>query len=238
MTVKEFISAFREAFGEKAGLPVAFWYSDEPFAEPERVNGCIFKAFAAVRDGKPASLGIDQITCGGGRFYTGFTPMPERVPSFVSLTEKYKRTPEMVRSFIEDFGVPAAAKPWLNFTRIDLLESLDAVEGLIFFATPDILAGLTTWAFLDNNGDDAVSAPFSSGCGATIAVAVRENRRNGRRTFIGGFDPSVRPWLGAAELTFTIPASRLGEMLATMRESCLYGTHAWEKVRERIEDYE
>ena len=49
-----------------------------------------------VRDGKTVSLSNETITCGGGKFYTGFTEMPERVPGFVSLKEKYKKTPEMV----------------------------------------------------------------------------------------------------------------------------------------------
>ncbi len=34
----------------------------------------------------------ENIGCGGGKFYTGFTEMPERVPTFVSLKEKYKQT--------------------------------------------------------------------------------------------------------------------------------------------------
>ena len=58
-----------------------------------------------------------------------------------------------------------------------------------------------------------------------------------------GFDPDkvwvtvlgpVRAWVGADELCFVIPMSRFAGMCGTMRASCLFGTHAWDKVRERI----
>lgn len=45
-----------------------------------------------VRDGGIISLNAENIGCGGGKFYTGFTEMPEHVPTFVSLKEKYKQT--------------------------------------------------------------------------------------------------------------------------------------------------
>ena len=45
------------------------------------------------------SLNADVIGCGGGKFYTGFTDMPERVPTFVSLKEKYKDKIEIETGF-------------------------------------------------------------------------------------------------------------------------------------------
>ena len=108
-------------------------------------------------------------------------------------------------------------------------------EGLLFFATPDILSGLCAWAFYDNNDADAVTTLFGSGCSTVVATAVRENRLKGKRTFIGLFDPSARPYVGPDELSFVIPASRFTSMYDTMRQSCLFGTHAWNKVKTRIE---
>ena len=138
-----------------------------------------------------------MIGCGGGKFYTGFIEMPERVPNFVSLKEKYKKTPEMVVEFIENLGVPLTNRKYLNFARIDGVDSFDKVEGLLFLATPDVLSGLTTWAYFDNNSEDAVTSMFGSGCSAVVTNAVVENNRNGKRTFIGLFDPSVRPYVEA-----------------------------------------
>ena len=211
MNVHIFIHNYREAFGQGAPLPLAFWYSDLPAGKTDKINGCFFKGIKQVlEEGITLSLNAENIGCGGGKFHTGFSPMPERVPGFVSLKEKYKKTPEMVTAYFE---LP---------------------EGLLFFATPDRLSGLATWAFFDNNSPDAVAAPFGSGCGSVVTRAVLENRRNGRGTFLGLLDPSVRPYVGADVLSFVIPMSRFREMYHTMRESCLFGTHAWEKVLERI----
>ena len=66
--------------------------------------------------------------------------MPEHVPNFVSLKEKYKRTPEMVTDFIREIQVPKAKKNYLHFARIDRISSFDDVEGILFLATPDILS--------------------------------------------------------------------------------------------------
>lgn len=236
MEVKVFIENYRKAFGPKAGLPVAFWFSDEPAAPEEKVNGCFFKAFDRVRAGQPVALGAESITCGGGRLYTGFGEMNERIPEFVSLKERYKQTPELFREYVEELGIQRAETKYINFSRIDNLEDFSAAEALIFFATPDVLSGLATWATFDTNDEGAVSAIFGSGCCTAVTLAATENRRGGRRTFLGGFDPSVRPWFGTNELSFTIPMSRFAEMYETMPVSCLFDTHAWDKVRERINE--
>ena len=76
--VKQFIQNFREAFGQKATLPLLFGYSNQPVADTERINGCFFKGLQAAREGAPVSLSAEVIACGGGKLYTGFTDMPER----------------------------------------------------------------------------------------------------------------------------------------------------------------
>ena len=235
MDIHTFIANYQEAFGQHAELPIAFWYSDRMGASTEKVTGCLFKCMKQVRDGKIVSLSNETITCGGGKFYTGFTEMPERVPGFVSLKEKYKKTPEMVVDFVNELQISRTDKAYLHFARIDKIPSFDEVEGLLFLPTPDILSGLATWTFFDNNASDAVAAPFGSGCCSVITQTIIENRKQGKRTFLGFFDPSVRPYFEADLLSFTIPMSRFKEMYHTMRESCLFDTHAWGKIKERIQ---
>lgn len=137
-------------------------------------------------------LNASNIGCGGGKFYTGFSPMPEFVPQFVSLRERYKQTPEMVLEFIASLDLRPAPKAWIEFVRVDAAGTFEGAEGVLFFATPDVLAGLVTWAGFDNDAPDAVAAPFGSGCSTVVSQAVRENRNGGRRCFLGLFDPSVR----------------------------------------------
>lgn len=235
MEIKTFIANYREAFGDTAELPIVFWYSDTFESHTEKINGCFFKDMRKVRDGHIISLNAEVIGCGGGKFYTGFTDMPERVPTFVSLKEKYKQTPEMVTEFIERLGVPRSEKSYLHFARIDKVDAFDTIEGVLFLATPDMLSGLTTWACFDNNSEDAVKSQFGSGCSAVVTQTILENRKGGRRTFVGFFDPSVRPYFEPDILSYTIPMSRFKEMCRTMRSSCLFDTHAWGKIRERIQ---
>lgn len=236
METNVFITNYREAFGEKAELPLVFWYSEKPATDTIKIGGCLFKCMKEVRAGSVASLNAETIGCGGGKFYTGFTEMPDRIPNFVSLKEKYKQTPELVTEQIEALGVPRAEKAYINFARIDRIESFDNIEAILFLATPDMLSGLTTWAYFDNNADDTVTAPFGSGCSNTITRAVLENRKNGKSCIIGFFDPSVRPFFESNLLSFTIPLSRFREMYHTMRNCCLFDTHAWGKIKDRINE--
>ena len=234
MELKEFIESYREAFGDTAQLPLLFGYSDTPVAQTAKIGGCFFKGLQAAREGTPVSLSAEVIGCGGGKLYTGFSDMPERVPKFVSLTEKYKRTPEMVADYVKRLEMPRSSKPYLNFVRIDQAESFEGFEGVMFYATPDMLVGLCGWAFFDTNEPDVVSAQFGSGCSTVVSMTVVENARGGHRCFLGLFDPSVRPWVGKDELSFTVPMSRFTVMLDTMRECFLFGSHAWERVKERL----
>ncbi len=234
MELREFIVSYREAFGGGAQLPLLFGYSDTPVAQTAKIGGCFFKGLQAAREGAPVTLSVEVIGCGGGKLYTGFSDMPERVPNFVSLTEKYKRTPEMVADYVKSLEMPRATKPYLNFVKADQAESLEGFEGVMFYATPDMLSGLCGWAFYDTNEPDGVVARFGSGCSTVISMAVVENARSGHRCFLELLDPSVRPWVGKDELSFTVPMSRFRTMLSTMRECFLFDSHAWERVKARM----
>lgn len=190
-------------------------------------------AIRKVCEGEPLTLSAGNVLCGGGSLYTAFAPMQERIPGFVSETEHYKQTPEQVREYIRRMNIHLTERPYLNFIRIDKLSSLNEMEGILFFATPDVLSGLCTWAFYDNDADDAVCTRFASGCASIITFAVQENRKNGRSCFIGMLDPSARPLVPANELTFVIPIRRFHEMIQTMSHSALY-QKAYFIIRKRI----
>lgn len=234
MTPREFIESFRKAFGEAAPLPIAFWYGDTAVNADSRVPRCMIGAIRKVCDGCALTLTAENVQCGGGGLYTAFRPMSEHVPIFVSKTEHYKQTPEQVRAYVESLDIEITDKPYLNFVRVDNLMSWEGVEAVVFFATPDILSGLCTWAFYDNDAEDAVTTKFASGCAAVISFATVENRKGGRRCFLGMLDPSARPLVPKNELTFAVPMCRLSEMLTTMSDSALY-QKAFSVVRRRIE---
>lgn len=110
MDTQTFISKYRQAFGETAELPLLFYYDNEPVADTDKINGCLFKGMDAARKGKGLSLNAETIGCGGGKLYTAFAPMPEHVPGFVSHKERYKASPEDVITCIERLDIRPAAK--------------------------------------------------------------------------------------------------------------------------------
>lgn len=231
--MQKFTTLFHEAFGEKTPLPIAFGYSGKAAANVKQIPRCIIGAIRKVCGGEPLTLSANNVLCGGGGLYTAFAPMQERIPAFVSETEHYKQNKEQVKDYVDRLGIRMSKKPYLNFIRIDKLENLDEIEGVVFFATPDVLSGLCSWAFYDNNADDAVCTRFASGCCSIVTFAATENARGGRSCFIGMLDPSARPLIPCNELTFAIPACRFKEMLLTMEQSALF-QKAYSIVRKRI----
>lgn len=191
-------------------------------------------AIRKVCEAETLTLTSETVQCGGGGLYTAFRPMPERVPLFVSETEHYKQRPEQVRAYVESLEIEITERPYLNFVRVDKLDSWEGVEAVVFFATPDVLSGLCSWAFFDNDAEDAVVTKFASGCAAVVSFAAVENRKGGRRCFLGMFDPSARPLVPKDELSFAVPMSRFKEMLKTMADSALY-QKAFSVVRRRID---
>lgn len=233
MTPQQFTERFREVFDNAAPMPIALWYDNIAVDADCRMPRCIIGAIRKVCEGEPLTLSAENVLCGGGRLYTAFDAMPERVPLFVSETEHYKRSPEMVCDYIGNMGIKLSDKPFLNFARVDKLSSWDNVEAVLFFATPDILSALCTWAFYDSNAIDTVVAPFASGCASAVTFATTENSKGGKRCFLGMFDLSARPLVPKNELTLAVPMSRFGEMLATMPDSALY-QRAFSVIRRRI----
>lgn len=233
MNVHQFIENYRSAFGDYE-LPIVFWYSESPAVPVEKITGCFIKSLKVAREGQIISLNLEAITCNGGKTYTGFCEPSPNIPKFVSEKELYKKTPELVTDFINDLNMPSKAGLYINFASIERINDFQNIEGLIFFATPDVLTGLISWTLFDTNQADAVSVPFGSGCSSTISQVVVENMNNGNRVFLGLFDPSVRSQVEPNILSLAIPMSRFKTMYHTFNQSSLNGSGAWKKVRERI----
>lgn len=234
INIKRFIKDYKDAFGHMAALPIAFWHSDTPIAESEKIGGCFFPVLEDARCGYPVSLDAETMLCGGGKFYCGLAPMPPYVPTFVSEKEHYKANAELVEKAISHMDIDVNPYKNINFQRLDLMDESIEYYGVLIFASPDILSGLVSWAYFDNASQDAVAVPWGSGCSTTIRAVIKENDLQGRQCFIGLFDPSVRTKVHNNELMFAIPKSRLEEMTEYIHETCLFNGKAWQNVRERI----
>ncbi|MDD3300701.1 MAG: DUF169 domain-containing protein [Bacteroidales bacterium] len=235
MDVNKFISNFKIAFGNYE-LPIVFWYSQTPADKPIKSQGCFIKDLKHAREGGTVSFDRETIGCGGVKPYTGFSSPAPHLPNFESVKEKYKETPQLVTQYIDKLAMPSKEGLFINFTSISNISTFEQKEGLIFFATPDVLSGLVSWAHFDTdaNQSDAVSAPFGSGCSLIISHIVTENQNKGSRVFLGLFDPSVRPHVQPNILSLAIPMSRFATMYHTFEKTCLIDSNAWSKVQPRI----
>ena len=237
---------FRDRLGLKEH-PLAAFYSDaKPAAglsPKEKGHVCIFALLKRARQqGETVHFDADHVGCFGGGYYMGFqdTPMPN-IEYFLSCGipgklegERYKKSPEMVKEYMKKHApfVKAPGK-YIVFKRWDNLEKADNPEIVIFFAIPDVLAGLYTLASFDEAEQNMVIAPFGSGCASIVQYPYMEVKSKNPRAVIGMFDISARPFVDKNELTFSAPMSKLLRMVDNMEESFLI-TSSWAKVQKRI----
>jgi hypothetical protein len=126
-----------------------------------------------------------------------------------------------------------APSPFIVFKRWDMLEASDDPAAVIFFAKPDVLAGIFTLANYDEIEQHGVIAPFGSGCSTIVMYPYLERDSQRPRAVLGMFDVSARPFVPKEVLTFAVPMNKFERMVDNMDESFLI-TPSWEKVQKRI----
>jgi len=146
--------------------------------------------------------------------------------------ERYKKTPELVREFMNDSPVFSAPARYAVFKRWDRLASADMPEVVIFFSPPDTLSGLFTLAGFDEKGRNSVIAPFGAGCATIAQYPLLEAKCPEQRAVLGMFDISARPSVPAQILSFAVPMAKFARMIGNMDESFLI-TDSWAKVKVR-----
>jgi len=242
--VEKFGLLWRKYFND-AELPVTFYYTGEEghadVAKPGSVPRCLIGAIAKVREGKPLCFDAESIGCFGGRRYLGFaTHIMDDFEYFLSCGipgklrgERYKKSPELVKETMKYAPVFKAPARLIVFKRWDMLEKSDSPEVAIFFAQPDVLAGLFTLANFDESEPNGVFAPFGSGCSTIVQYPYLEKNSAHPRGVIGMFDTSARPFVPSSVLTFSVPMNKFYRMIENMEESFLI-TDTWKRIQKRI----
>jgi hypothetical protein len=238
-----FLGLWQKYFGS-AELPMVCYYTGREDAAPPapraRGHRCVMGVLAQVRNGRAVRVDAESAGCSGAKRYLGFSR--ELMPQFEYFLscgipgrlegERYKRSPELVRAFLERSELFTAPAPYLVFKRWDSLEAADTPEVVLFLARPDVLAGLFTLANYDES-EHSVTAPFAAGCGTLVQHAYLEARTPRPRAVLGMFDVSARPYVPADVLSFAVPVQKFQRMVASMEESFLI-TPSWAKVRSRM----
>ena len=242
----QFLAKWKEHFAG-AELPLTFQYTDNGIqAEPALPSGrerCFIHMLQHVRAGHSLRFFARSFACGGAKYYTGFTNhLRADINEFLSCGEgevkgeRYKQSPELAALSLAQMPWYDAPAQHLVFKRWDKLDEHDEPEVVIFFATPDILAGLFTLAGFDEpNALDNVISPFGSGCASIIQFPYAEVLAGRNRAVIGMFDVSARPWVNHRTLSFAVGMARFERMVNNMSESFLT-TPAWAQVRKRIRE--
>ena len=240
-----FCELWRKYFPE-AEVPLAFWYSDSaegteklPLSKERR---CFIGDLDTVRKGQALRFDQYSIGCHGGKKYCGFSDAP--VPDFEYFLscgipgkvegERYKKTPGLVKEYESRQQSFSAPDQYLVFRRFDQLGWADQPIAVVFFAPPDVIAGLFTLANFAEAELDGVHCPFSAGCGAIVKYPMLENTAERPRAVLGLFDVSARPYVKNAELSFAVPMGKFVSMVNDMEESFLI-TKSWAPLRRRIE---
>jgi uncharacterized protein (DUF169 family) len=226
-------------------LPLAFYYTEaESHAELARgsaANRCLIANLVRVRSGTPLAFGADSVGCAGGCRYLGFSAtLRPNFDYFLSYGipgkmegERYKKNPEIVARVMAQMPKFEAPAKYAVFKRWDQLDATDQPDVVIFFAKPDVLAGLFTLASYDEAQDSGVRAPFGAGCATIVQYPYLEKDSPRPRCILGMFDPSARPYVPADTVTFAVPGPKFERMVANIEESFLI-TETWSKIRQRI----
>jgi len=238
------VQLWKKYFGD-AELPITFFYTDDEghagAIEPGSVPACVVGALANVREGTSLCFNADSIGCPGGKRYLGYAE--DIMPGFEYFLsygipgrlegERYCKSPELVRELMKNSPTFKAPGRFIVFKRWDRLEEADNPEVVIFFAEPDVLAGLFTLARFDEADRNAVSAPFGSGCSTIVQYPYLERKSERPGATIGMFDPSARPFVPANVISFSVPMNKFTTMIDNMEESFLI-TDTWGRIQNRM----
>lgn len=239
-----FTSRWKKYFADSE-LPICYYYTDEVRQEDLRENAnehrCLIGNLNSVRQGLPYVYDAESRGCPGGKRYSGFvTDLRPDFEYFLSYGipgkmegERYKKSPELVREFLESNPAVKAPGKYLVFKRWDRLSEEEQPLAVVFFAKPDVLSGLFTLANYDLAAVPGVIAPMGAGCASILNYPLMEARTEQPKCVLGMLDVSARPCVPADTLTFTVPMRRFEQMVANMDESFLI-TESWRAVRDRL----
>jgi len=241
MTHKEMAQPMSQALGLEEE-PIAVYYADE---KPEAAfewnckgeHFCNIGRLAVVRKGTPLAVDGQNPGCGGAAFFLGWNKETRTgFEEFLSHDaegkgERYKKTPEIARAFIENRKfVPANGRYCIFHRLTDVPENITP-EVVVFFGDGDDISGLVSLANYGRR-ENAVIAPFSSGCGSIVSEPRAQALESEPKAVLGMFDPSARGSVNKNHLTFAVPWRMFIEMLENIPGSFVE-IEPWVKIKSR-----
>jgi uncharacterized protein (DUF169 family) len=222
--------------------PIGVYYANEKLEgafqwDCKGEHFCTIGGLAAVRKGRALVVDGENPGCGGAAFFLGWKDsMAPGFEYFLSHDdqgrgERYKKTPEIARAFIENRAFVPANGRYCVFQQLKDIPDEITPEVVVFFANADGISGLF-WLANYGRKEQAVIAPFSAGCGSVVSEPRAQAAEPEPKGVIGMFDPSARSNVDKHLLTFSIPYKMFIEMLDNIPGSFLE-IDPWLKLRNR-----
>jgi len=104
---------------------------------------------------------------------------------------------------------------------------------VIFFAKPDVISGLYNLVNYDSVDQNAVIAPWGSGCSSVISDPYLQKEAEHPKAVLGMVDIAARPFTESDVLSIAMPTKRLIQILDQMEDSFL-STKSWRLIQKRI----
>lgn len=184
----------------------------------------------------------EHFGCLGGAFYLGFLkPQLEAIACYISTGipnymegERFLESPEISHKFFETMDPRPAPARYCVFKPLSQFTGAETPEAIIFFARPEVVAGLHQLATFVTNDFEAVCSPFGAGCSNIVTWPIKYLAEGKLKAVLGAWDPADRKYLKTDEITFTVPLEMFNRMVERWGESFLT-TNAWKTVTKRIE---
>ncbi|HDH96665.1 MAG TPA: hypothetical protein ENF73_02945, partial [Proteobacteria bacterium] len=172
----ELAARFKDVLGMQTS-PVALYYSDERPPDALSFKGigmgmCAVSLMYQAAKGKIAAIHKEAYGCPGAGRYLGFIEIDwPGFPYFLSSGiegelegERYLKTPEIAKAYLERMKVRPAPAEYCIFAPLDGLPNGAVPEVVIFFVPPDVLSALVVLADFDNPRTESNTlVRFSSG---------------------------------------------------------------------------
>jgi uncharacterized protein (DUF169 family) len=235
------------AFGPPAGPPITRELEEQGDIDMQEV----FKNFSCVigniwkarKKHTAAYISAEEYGCPGGSFYCSMMkPNLRFIEHYVTTGfegtpihgERYLPSPEVMRKFLAEVNPREAPGKYCIFKPLSAFAATEEPEFVIFFARPEVLAGLFTHTAFTTGEVDCVATPFGAGCTNIIGWPLHYQEQGVEKAVLGGFDPSARKYMKPDELTFTVPLPLYEKMLAALPESMFNVDGAWGSVRKKV----
>ena len=230
MTHSEMSAHIIEALGLGEEL-IGVYYADEKLEgayewDCKGEHFCHIGGLAKVRKGTPLIVDGERPGCMGAAFFLGWDDsIRPGFECFLSHDEKghgerYKKTPEIAMAYIKSrHFIPANGRYCIFRQLKDMPESITP-EVIICFTDADELGGFVGLANYGRK-EQAVIAPFSSGCGSVVNEPRAQAKGEMSKAVMGMFDPSARPHVDKNLLTFSMPYKMFIEMVENIPGSFL-----------------